>query len=92
MRDPNGFYYKPDRPTLPSAQFDLECRQWRHATKEENFEIELHFDKTISEIAGALECQVRAANLAEVVSLTVPVRIRVVDASVCKIASNLIEA
>jgi hypothetical protein len=29
-RDPNGFFYKPDRAKAPAAAFSLECEQWRH--------------------------------------------------------------
>jgi len=62
-RDPNAFYYKPDRSMEPSEAFSLECEQWRHGLDAEWFGGELCFDRNAEEIHGALECRIHAENL-----------------------------
>ena len=41
-RDPNAFYYKPDRPSSPQSVFSLGCDQWRHDDGEEPFDGTIH--------------------------------------------------
>ena len=36
-RDPNAFFYKPNRPTTPGDSITLECDQWRHSTGAQHF-------------------------------------------------------
>ena len=67
-RDPNAFYYKPNRFMEPSEAFSLECEQWRHGLNAEFFEGELCFERDAEEIRGALECRIHAENL------TIPVK------------------
>ena len=76
-RDPNGFFYKPDRPSEPRASFALECEQWRHSTGQQSFLGELFFDTEDDEVRGALKCEVHAENLSSPVSKHLPVRITV---------------
>ena len=76
-RDPNGFYYKPNRPSKPGKSFSLECEQWRHSTGLEYFRGEIFFDHSAEEIQGVLLCQVHAENLSEPVVKKIPVRITV---------------
>ena len=76
-RDPDAFYYKPDRPNHPVTSFKLECEQWRHATDEEVFDGEIHMDGEGPEIKAALELQIHAENLSTPVKNLTPVRIRV---------------
>ena len=76
-RDPNGFFYKPGRPSEPGESFSLECEQWRHSTGQELFLGEISFDTETSEIRGALRCEVHAANLSSPVIRQFPVRINV---------------
>ena len=76
-RDPNGFFYKPDRPSEPRASFALECEQWRHSTGQESFLGELFFDTEDDEVRGALKCEVHAENLSSPVSKLFSVRITV---------------
>lgn len=61
--DPNKFYYKTSRSTIPTESFSLECDQWRHGVEEEIFECELCFDKESREIKGILEYSIHAENL-----------------------------
>ena len=76
-RDPNGFFYKPDRPAEPGESFALECEQWRHSTGQEHFLGEIFFDTELDEIRGALWCAVHAENLSSPVRIQSPVRIAV---------------
>ena len=76
-RDPNGFYYKPGRPSEPGESFALECEQWRHSTGQKPFPGEFFFDTEPGEIRGALRCVVHAENLFAPVRAQIPVRIAV---------------
>lgn len=76
LRDPNSFYYRPERPTEPTDSFSLVCTQWRHQSDTEIFEGVIYFDFDRDEIEGAITCEVHAENLSKPVSMTVPVRIR----------------
>jgi len=91
-RDPNGFYFKPDRPTCPVPEFDLECAQWRHGLEDELFPGELHFKERVGNISGALECRVHAENLSAPEVMVFPVRVRVSRAKAYDTAQELVEA
>ena len=82
-RDPNGFFYKPDRPSEPGESFAIECEQWRHGMGPEPFVGEIFFDTDQNEIRGALRCDVHAENLSSPVKAQFPVRI-----TVRKVGSN----
>ena len=90
--DPNAFYYKPDCPMEPVESFSLECEQWRHGTGEEHFDVEIHFDNKLDEIAGAIECLIHAENLSTPLKKIVPIRISVIKKSTKDYASNLIKS
>ena len=76
-RDPNGFFYKPGRPTIPGDTITLECEQWRHSTGDEFFTGRISIDPTVQEMKGALTCEVHAENLSEPVEKLIPVRIAI---------------
>ena len=90
-RDANAFYYKPNRPTIPSHSITLECEQWRHSTGPEHFFGLISVDPTAEEIRGALICQVHAENLSEPVKKLIPVRITITRASSEERAKDLVE-
>lgn len=75
-RDPNGFYFKPQRPTDPTDSFSLECEQWRHKTDAETFDGMICFDLNKEQIAGEIVCEIHAANLSAPLRSVVRVRIR----------------
>jgi hypothetical protein len=89
--DPNGFYYKPERPSLPVERYSLECKQWRHAVEPEWFKTRIHFPLDRDKISGALECRVHAANLSDSLSITVPVRIQIITQSAYPAAKEALE-
>ena len=92
-RDPNAFYYKPERHTVPQISFSLECDQWRHDPENwERFSGEIHISMNEEKIEGALECRIHAENLSESEILLVPVRITVSSVSVLKRAELLVQA
>lgn len=76
-RDPNGFYYKPNRPTTPGDLISLECEQWRHGTGPEHFSGHISVDPDGDVVRGALTCEIHAENLTEPVEKTIPVRINI---------------
>ena len=76
-RDPNAFYYKPNRPTTPEQSFGLECEQWRHGTGEEHFSGQLFFALDKKRVSGALVCEAHAENLPSPLRVTVPVEISI---------------
>ena len=76
-RDPNGFFYKPDRPSEPGDSFNLECEQWRHGMGPEPFLGEIFFDTEQEEVRGLLRCEVHAENLSAPVIEQFPVRIAI---------------
>jgi len=90
-RDPNGFYYKPGRPSEPEESFELECEQWRHSTGQEHFLGEIFFDTEPGEIRGALRCAVHAENLSAPVRAQFPVTIVVRKVRSYERARNLVE-
>ena len=91
-RDPNAFFYKPERPMIPQPAFSLECEQWRHGDEEQDFAGEIHFARDEASITGALECEIHAENLSEIAVLRVPVRITVTSISVLARAEMLVQA
>lgn len=92
-RDPNAFYYKPDRSKTPQPSFSLECAQWRHGSDDwERFSGEIHFAETVDQVAGVLECRIHAENLSDLAVHRVPLRISVSSSSVFERAETLVQA
>ena len=89
-RDPNGFYYKPDRPTLPTKIVTLECAQWRHAVGPEEFYAQFVVPPDLEDCTGAVTARVHAENLSSIAEKTIGVRIRRSSASCLSSAKELI--
>ena len=90
-RDPNAFYYKPNRPPMPQDTFCLECDQWRHENGGEGFEGEIHFPADVDAVKGALVCRIQAGNLSKSVLKRIPVRITTAHVSTFDRAHALVE-
>lgn len=90
-RDPNAFYYKPNRPATPQEFFSLECEQWRHDTDEEYFDGRIFFDLDAEKIKGILECEIHAQNLSASVREHFPVAISIRKAHTEDRARGLIQ-
>jgi hypothetical protein len=90
--DPNEFYYKPDRPSLPGRAFSLECAQWRHGVEPESFVGQIYFEDGAEQVSGALECRIHAENLSEMATKRIPVRLQITRVKVLAIAENLIDS
>ena len=86
-RDPNAFYYKPDRPSSPRSSFSLSCDQWRHDDGEEPFDGTIHVPNDQDKAEGALLFRIQASNLSKSASKLIPVRIEI--AHVCAFQSAL---
>ena len=90
-RDPNAFYYKPDRPPMPQDTFCLKCDQWRHENGGEGFEGEIYFPADADTVEGSLVCRIQAGNLSKSVSKQIPVRITTAHVSTFDRAHALVE-
>ena len=90
-RDPNAFYYKPDRPSTPRDSFALECAQWRHDDEAEPFIGEIHVPTDEQEAEGMLVCRIQAANLSKSVSSRIPVRIAITRVSAFQSARTMVD-
>ena len=90
-RDPNAFYYKPNRPTTPQESFSLECDQWRHGTDEEYFDGGIFFNLDVEKITGVLLCEIHAQNLSSPVPKSFPVEISIRKANTADRARVLIQ-
>ena len=90
-RDPNKFYYKPDRPSMPLGSFSLECVNWRHGNEEEDFIVEIHVEPDQHEVKGALLCRIQAGNLSKSVCKTIPVQVTFSRISAFESAQNMVE-
>ena len=90
-KDPNTFWYKPDKPTIPVESFSLECKQWRHGIGDEYFRGQISLDGDTNQICGAVEFQIHAENLSSPVKKALPIRISIKRVSTRGYAQALIE-
>ena len=91
-RDPNSFYYIPNRPDLPVDSFSLDCELWRHGIGEQYFGVEIFADHNTRDVRGAIECRVHASNLSSPAKKVTAVRIRTQTKGVGEYASALVHA
>ena len=89
-KDPNGFYFKPHRPSLPVDSFGFECKQWRHGPQIEQFDGHMFPDISFGDPAGAIQCSIQAENLSEPVIETFPVKFNVQKCDATQYARDLI--
>ena len=89
--DPNTFYYKPEKPTMPVESFSLECKQWRHGIGDKDFRGQISLDGDTNQICGAVEFQIHAENLSSPVKKVLPIRISIKRVSTKDYAQVLIE-
>ena len=90
-RDPNRFYYKPNRPWTPVESYSLEYEQWRHGSGEEYFDGRLFFDLDEEKVRGSLSCEIHAENLSTPVRKVVPVNISIKRSKTVEYARSLIQ-
>ena len=89
-RDPNAFYYKLGRPSMPQDSFALECAQWRHDNEAEPFVGEIHVRTDQDEAKGLLVCRIQAGNLSKSVSSRIRVRIAIARDSAFESARSMV--
>jgi hypothetical protein len=90
-RDPNRFYYKPERPESPVSSFSLECQQWRHGTDDEYFDIELWFGSADKTVTGIVECVIHAENLSAPIKKVVRINVKTTRGDTRGYAATLID-
>ena len=89
--DPNAFYYKPKRPSIPQESFLLKCELWRHDNEEECFLGEIHISPVQNAAEGALVCRIQAGNLSKSVTKHIPVRITIDRVGAFESAGSMVE-
>ena len=90
-RDPNRFYYKPERPESSVGSFNLECQQWRHGTDDEYFDTELWFSSADQTVAGIVECVIHAGNLSAPIKKVVRINVKTTRGDTREYAAALID-
>ena len=90
-RDPNGLYYKGGLPKEPTAEFTLECQQWRHADGWRALDGELHFPGEPEDAKGLIVIRLQAENLPVPVETRIPARVDVRHRSALEHARELVE-
>ena len=88
--DPNVSYFRPQRPTTPVDSLTLECKQWRHGPRPQNFDIKVFLDHSNQKLEGAIECMIQAENLSEPVIRTFPVKFYIQKRESMQLARDLI--
>jgi hypothetical protein len=88
-KDPTRFYYV-DKQKDAVREFSLTCERWPHGVEAEEFYGAIRLPMFLTEVKGLLKCEVRAANLSDVASLGVPVRLKVEVCDTYKKISDLI--
>lgn len=91
QRDQNGFYWKPERPSIPVKTVMLECQQWRHQIDEELFEFVLCAELKQGQVSGVLELRIDSANLTETFDQRVNIKITVNPISPVAYSQNLVQ-
>ena len=91
-RDPNSFYYIPNRPDIPVDSFSLDCELWRHGIGERYFGVEIFVDPDAHDVRGAIECRVHASNLSSPAKKVIAVRITTQTKSMTEYARALVHA
>ena len=91
-RNPNSFYYIPNRPDFPVDSFSLDCELWRHGIGEQYFDVEIFADGDAYDVRGAIECRVHASNLSSPAKKVIPVRVTKQTKSVAEHARALVDA
>lgn len=90
-RDPNKFYWKPEKPEEPTATFSFECEQMRHGSNPEEFRGSI-FCGMSDDVSGALELRIHAENLTKAIKVILPVRLSIVRVSAYDSAKQAVEA
>lgn len=90
-RDPNGFYWKGDKPDLPLKHTSLTCDQWRHSSKDQIFKFGLNATKEEEDIKGLFSCKIHAENLTAPAEEKLPIKITSTSVSCEDKAIQLVE-
>jgi len=89
-RDPDRFYWRDGRPSVPKTEIGLTCENWRHCIEPELFE--LWIDGAIEgNVRGAIKCEIHSENLTDPVQLAIPVTITFVEQSTQEVAYDLLK-
>lgn len=90
-RDANQFYWKPIKPFEPARILTYKCDQWRHGGEPEYFRGIVYCKDNDENVSGAIELNIHAENLVEVVEKIIGVEIKVDKESAFKKAEEIIQ-
>lgn len=80
-RDKNSFYYKRIGGGL-AKEISLECEEWRHKTKDEEFSLFTYIKNTPGVMEGSIQVRIDANNIIEPIIKDFKLRISVEERSV----------
>jgi len=79
-RNRNAFYYT-NRGDLPEKYVSLECEEWRHQVDSEFFSLFIYISNKPTEMIGAVEVRIDAKNLAQPITKTITLKIKIEEAN-----------
>jgi len=89
--DPNHFYWRPRRPRDFCRKATLKCQQWRHALGPYYFDVQVFCHSEKEKGGGLFTCTVHAENLTDPMTISIPVKYRVVKSDIFEQASILVD-
>lgn len=90
-RDRNGFYYS-NRGDTPKNYVSLECEEWRHQVDSEQFSLFAYVGNQPTEMIGAVEVRIDANNLAQPITKTFTLKIKIEEADSFPLVREMITA
>ncbi|MEI7174249.1 PIN domain-containing protein [Pectobacterium carotovorum] len=90
-RDRNRFYYS-NRGDLPKNYVSLECEEWRHQVDSKGFALFAYISNQPTEMIGAVEVRIDANNLAQPITKTFTLKIKIEEANSFALVREMVTA
>jgi len=82
IRDRNKFYWKDEKPCMPSKQWSFICDEFRHQVGPEKFEMKLIIPPKTNIEKACVRCFITAKNLPQPVEYMLPIKVHYVKADI----------
>jgi hypothetical protein len=89
--DPDAFYWKGGRPSIPKDYLALTCDNWRHGIEPEIFKLAVIVPPAVGKFCGEIEVVVHAENLSSPARYILPVALTAVAAMPDELAVKLVD-
>lgn len=89
--DPDAFYWKGGRPSIPKDYLALTCDNWRHGIEPEIFRLAVVMPSAVGSYCGEIEVVVHAENLSRPARYMLPVTLTTVVAVPDELALKLVD-